>query len=272
MNIFTEFDTKISNNEESIINFINKSPDQFIKMNIQSLAKKLFISVGSISRLAKKLNFNSFQEMKHFVIKEHLRSETYYKLKKSNKTNSIVHNVQVYNRHTIEKTVDSLKVEKIKKVVDYVEKSSRVVTYGLGSSSLAANELANNLNISGVHAIFATTIHDVVVWLKKKMDKNIVIVVFSKSMVSKENVFLVNLLKKYGVKIILVTENNKYKSIDSMVVLNIKTLERFNNNIQISSKISQLFIADVIVQALNKNTDTNNTKLYQDFHKNWKAF
>ncbi len=270
MNVFTELDIKVSNNEKAIIKFINEHPNKFIELTIQQLAKKLFISIGSISRLSKKLNFNSFQDLKYFVIKEHMRNETYYKLKKSEKTNSIVNNVQVYNRHTIEKTVDILKVVDIKKVIEYISTSSRVVTYGLGSSSLAANNLANNLNIQGNNAIFANTIHDVVVWLKKKIDKNIVIIIFSKGMMSRENIFLFNLLVKYKIKLVLVTENNKYRNKDNTIILNIKTLEKFNNEVQISSKISQLFISDVITHSLNKKKKLENTELYKDFHKNWK--
>ncbi|NQZ29269.1 MAG: MurR/RpiR family transcriptional regulator [Mycoplasmatales bacterium] len=271
MKIFTEFEgIKLSNNENAIVDFIEKHPDEFIKLGIQDLSNKLFISIGSVSRFSKKVGFASFRDLKSFVIKEKIRHESYYNLTQSSKTQDIMHDIKVYNRHTIEKTVDAMNTKVLESTIADIEKSSKVVTYGLGSSSLAASEMANNLNIQGINSVFAPTIHDVVLWLRKRIHKNFVVVIFSKSMSGKDNNFLLSLLLKYKIKVKLITENLKYKSEGTLDVMHIKTLEMLDNEIQISSKISQLFVADVIIQNIKLHTLKENTDLYNEFHREWK--
>ncbi len=271
MKIFTEKPgIKLSNNEKDIISFINKNPNEFVKLNISQLSKKLFVSIGSISRLSKKMKFESFRDMKSFVIKESLRNEKYYQLKNVNSANSIIHNIKVYNRHTVEKTADILKLKSINETSKLIYSASRVISYGLGSSALAAEELTNNLNRNAINSVFAPTIHDVIVWLRKKVEKNILIIIFSKSMGSKDNIFLMKLLKKYNIKTIVITENTKIKKEENLLPLHFQTLGGIKGKMQISSKISQLFITDIIITHIAKNIDNNNTDIYNEFQEKWK--
>ncbi|MGX7099538.1 hypothetical protein HMPREF2811_08755 [Globicatella sp. HMSC072A10] len=55
--------TKLTENEQGILNFIEKNQDKIGSMTIQHMAKETFTSASTIFRLAKKLGFDGYTDM-----------------------------------------------------------------------------------------------------------------------------------------------------------------------------------------------------------------
>ena len=69
--MFQEFSIKVinslSSSELESFKYINCHKKEVIDMSIQDLAKAVFVSTATISRLCKKLDFEGFSDLKYFL-------------------------------------------------------------------------------------------------------------------------------------------------------------------------------------------------------------
>ncbi|VEU59292.1 MurR/RpiR family transcriptional regulator [Mesomycoplasma neurolyticum] len=264
--ILDEKSINLSTNEKIINDFINDHTDKFISMPIQELSRFLYVSIGSITRYVKKNGFQTFKELKNSVIKEQQIQKKY-----SQQKNTIfAENINLYYKHSIDKTLDNLNKNDINMAFHLLRKSQKICCYGISSSSYVAREMVHNLLVIGKDAALANTIHDVILYVENYKKNNCVVLIFSKSMSSKENKFILDLLEKYGIQVILITKNINYKSTKNKIVIHFQTLEQDNRIIALSSKISELFISDILLRKLYLyNDNVIDRTLYSDFKKKW---
>lgn len=257
---------KLSSNEINIHDFINNETEKFIQYSIKEISESMYVSIGSITRYVKKMGFKTFKELKIFVIKENERQIKYY----SNNNSNFLENVNIFYLHSIEKTMNALNPQNLEQAYLTLKKSKKIICYGIGSSLNVAQEMAYNLHLINKETILAVNIHDIILNIKEKEKNDYTIIIFSKSMRTKENKFILDLLKKYNIKVILITNNLNYATQNNLIVIHFYTLEQEKRVIALSSKISQLFISDILLRKLYLNSNIHKSKIYNEFNDKWK--
>ncbi|MDQ0513882.1 DNA-binding MurR/RpiR family transcriptional regulator [Mycoplasmoides fastidiosum] len=166
--------------------------------------------------------------------------------------------------------MDILVPETLKQAAEVLKNANNIICYGIGSSLNVANEMCYNLQVIGKNAFLANTIHDIFLQIQTNSRDKYVICFFSKSMKTKENKFLLSLLQKYGISVILITNNRRYVSENKTIVIHFYTLEQKTRIIALSSKVSQLFIADILLRKIYlSKTEEEKSDILLEFHEKW---
>ncbi|EFF41657.1 MurR/RpiR family transcriptional regulator [Mycoplasmopsis alligatoris] len=260
---------KLSKTEQSIIDFLEENPEKFCLLSINELADNFFISMSIISRLCKKLNFKNFYELKSYVNKWSSKSEL-NNLLVEDSVDNIIHNLRIFNHYAIEKTKDNIDRKLIEKITENIDKASKVVIYGIGSSYIAALDLTSGCTILNVNAISTNSIHDLALWLNNTNKAEMYTIIFSKSMESRENKYIYNLLNENGYKTCLITQNRNFKSSKISDVIYFDSLQQIERISALSSRISEFFISDIIIKTLALKRQKPHSKIYELFKDSWR--
>ncbi|MGL5358086.1 MAG: MurR/RpiR family transcriptional regulator [Metamycoplasmataceae bacterium] len=240
---------KLNASEIYVVDKINEDPKLFTMSSIIELSKIYYISKSSLSRLVRKIGFNNVFEMKIFIQKEITKHENIYSIKVGEDTKTRINNLMSYSNFGINETLLNIDVNNFSKIAKIIKKSNRVLSFGIGSSFLAAQELSNNLQKIGINISSCQDIHNAILKISN-FNENDLILVFSKSGETEEVIFLLKAAKELNSKTVIITVNEKIKeNIDYKILL--KDLGKEKRIIATSSKISQLLIADALFMEIN---------------------
>lgn len=254
---------KLTHIEKLIIRFIETKPRKFVEQTINELAATLFISVGTITQLTKKLGFNNFKELKKFVIE-------WLKLDEDNNLyneNDQIENINLLYVHSIEKTLAILNVSQINRIVDTILKMDKIITYGTASSITVATEFSNNLRNLHLNSLCAKNISDIASWIGNP--GSTCLVIFSASMASRDAVALTKLAKQHQINTIFITSNTNLENNSFSEVVYFDTLEQNNSIFPVGSKVSQLFIGDLISLKIRKKLNSSRSEFFNEFRRLW---
>lgn len=255
--------------EKEIIQEININPNKFLLFNIVDYSKSLFTSKSSISRLSQKLGFGNLMEMKLFIKEQITKNEFNYNINSDSLMEDRINNLKSYNNFAINETLTDLDLANLKKICIEISKSKKIITFGVGSSFLAALELANNLQKIGLNIMASNDIHNSILKISNFDEKDLLIC-FSKTGTTKEVIFLNQAAKYVNSNTLIITaQDDKIKNVDFKILL--KDLKKDNRIVATSSKISQIVVADAIfleIYLLLKN----NTSKELELLKMWEKF
>ncbi|MGL4183963.1 MAG: MurR/RpiR family transcriptional regulator [Metamycoplasmataceae bacterium] len=240
---------KLNASEIYVVDKINEDPKLFTMSSIIELSKIYFISKSSLSRLVRKIGFNNVFEMKIFIQKEITKHENIYSIKVGEDTKTRINNLMSYSNFGINETLLNIDYNNFLKIAKIIKKSNKVLSFGIGSSFLAAQELSNNLQKIGINISSCQDIHNAILKISN-FNENDLVLVFSKSGETEEVIFLLEATKELNAKTVIITVNEKIKeNIDCKILL--KDLGKEKRIIATSSKISQLLIADALFMEIN---------------------
>ncbi|MDK2819786.1 MAG: MurR/RpiR family transcriptional regulator [Mycoplasmataceae bacterium] len=255
--------------EKEIIQEINTNPNNFLLLNIVDYSKILFTSKSSISRLSQKLGFANLMEMKLFVKEQLTKNEFSYNINPDSLLKDRISNLKSYNNFAINETLTNLDLDNLQKICIKIYNSKKIITFGVGSSFLAALELANNLQKIGLNIAASNDIHNSILKISNFNEEDLLIC-FSKTGITKEVIFLNKAAKHVNSKTLLITaQNDEVENIDFKIHL--MDLKKDNRIVATSSKISQIVVADAIfleIYSLLKN----NVNKEHELLKMWEKF
>ncbi|WP_435128566.1 MurR/RpiR family transcriptional regulator [Mycoplasma sp. 6243] len=264
---------ELTKTEMNLIEFASLYPDEFYKSSIKQLSNKTDISISVISKLAKKLNFDSLKDMQFFVYHNYLNTDLNSN-EKQDYPKFILKQLFLFYKESIFRTSHLINLNDVNNCVHNIIQSDKVYLYGAGSSFLSASELGINLQKIGVNAIAFRDFHSLLLISSQKDIENKFVVLFSKSCDTKEIKFAVDLFMQNNIKFALISANKQAKEKYDNVIL-YSTLEQNKRFISISSKINQQFIADLIFLLIShlkvKNYDSKyaeNIKILNAWNKN----
>ncbi|MGL5520106.1 MAG: MurR/RpiR family transcriptional regulator, partial [Metamycoplasmataceae bacterium] len=201
---------KLNASEIYVVDKINEDPKLFTMSSIIELSKIYYISKSSLSRLVRKIGFNNVFEMKIFIQKEITKHENIYSIKVGEDTKTRINNLMSYSNFGINETLLNIDVNNFSKIAKIIKKSNRVLSFGIGSSFLAAQELSNNLQKIGINISSCQDIHNAILKISN-FNENDLILVFSKSGETEEVIFLLKAAKELNSKTVIITVNEKIK-------------------------------------------------------------
>ncbi len=265
---------KLSNSEAYLAQYINQNPEIFITEKINDIAKKANVSTSTITRLSKKLGYQSLKDFQLEVSNKHNFAKQNYDFIDETNTNAIINNLKLYHSYSLNETFDDLDPKEIDKLVAKMKVANKILLYGVGTSYMACRELANNLEKIGMDIILNTNYHQQLLHFAK-LDQNSMVLLISKSGMSKEIQFLIQKSKENNIQCGLITSSLSFKNVDKVdYLLNFKTYEDNQKLTSISCKLSQLVVVDLIFMELFKTNIEQNAKNLEigyDLIKEWNS-
>ncbi|AHF61345.1 hypothetical protein P344_05795 [Spiroplasma mirum ATCC 29335] len=251
-----EYDkANLTDTEISIIEKIIEDPKFFTNKTITELAKNYYVSESTITRMAKHLGYKNIKRLQmHVYERLNFLSKNYY-INDTLALENIVNNIRVYYSYSIHETIDNLDLPVLDGLINNLVIKKRIFTFGIGTSFLPCRVLSNNLNMIG-HNCFATEdVHSLIVMMQN-MEPEDLLIIFSKSGVTKEIVSIINLANKFNIEVALITNNkelNKLYQIKHLLLFELHSQENEGfPSLSLSAKVVQILIADIIFCALIK--------------------
>lgn len=196
-------------NQKKIAEYYLENVEKLLFLNVQEAAEVTKSNVAAIVRFAQRLGFSGYPEMKNELIsafQSQMQNKDVFpllnqsKLKKDTLTS--VANIDISN---INETLKLNERDTFDKVVDYILKSERVFTMGLGISNLLAQIIAYQLNqvakFSNTFNNTSTTFMEQILFLNNKD----LIIALSFPPYSKATIDAVKFAKERNIKVIAIT-------------------------------------------------------------------
>lgn len=242
-------------NEKFLLDKINEYPHKFLNLNIVDFASEFFSTKSTLSRLIKKLGFESVLDMKLYCQRE-LTKSGLYQLEIDSDLPSRLNNLKTYNNYAITNTIENLDLKSFSQVCKRISLASKILVFGIRSSFLACYELATNLQKLGKNANAYDEIHETILKIAS-FNSHDLIIIFSKNANNKEVLFLLEKAKEMGIDSILITANESISENITYKIL-LKNMVKDKRIIATCSKTSQIVLADAILHEIyfmNKNND-----------------
>lgn len=146
-----EKEFSLNDTDDSIIEYIKRNRSDIQKISIQKMANELFISPNAIMRLARKIGYSGFAELKYALQNED--SPAQYKTVTSKLFDRIPDNIA--------RTIDIIDDNQIKKMVEKMDKSEKILFAGVGDSSYFCQLFGRYLRCIKKKVEYFQQIHDI---------------------------------------------------------------------------------------------------------------
>lgn len=237
--------------EHIVADFLLDQPDAVLDTNIKALAAKLHVSTATIVRFCKHLGFTGYREFRQALICE---LAMYAKKRKPEdidiaSNDDIAEKITYNNTLSLQETGKLLDMNQMKKCVDLIQNSKRVLLFGIGESLSVAKDAYLRFLKFNKHCLVVEDRHAQLL-IAKNSTKEDVGVVISYSGETKEMVECVQALKENGTSIIAITKfaPSTISSI-STSVLCVFTGESTSHGGLMSSRIAMNCVIDILCTA-----------------------
>lgn len=240
----------LTKTELIILKFINNYTKSYFNTNIDEFARILNTSPSAITRFVQKYDFKTY---KNFIIYFNNCLAKKESEIKSIKNDKIAEEIYEYT-NKYKKYVDIILNEEnrieISKLINLMFKSHRILIFGMGSSSLCAQELSNNLSKIGFNIFKNDDMHMFISVLGNSNNNDLIIIVSNK-MSSIEVEFILKLSKLNKVKVALITSTSEVSILlQADIKINYQRIYNTKKFVSVSSKIYQFLLSDYIFEKL----------------------
>lgn len=249
---------KASKSDKILIKYIKENAEKFCTTPIALLAAKCKVSEATITRFVRKMGFSSLQLFKLTLTEEMVKNEKRTIISRditSNESILITANKLLANNiATLEQTVSDLDEETLLKTVNMLKESERIFFIGLGNSGFVADDSAYKFMRIGFNTRGIDNSHLIMLHMALLHESDVVVVI-SHSGESFEIIKAVELAKKNGTKLIVITSNRDTilkEYADACIFY--ETRESTLETGSITTKLTQIFIVDLLYTQVVKDT------------------
>lgn len=159
---------QLNDTDDSIIEYILTNEENISNISIQKMASDLFIASNAIMRLAKKLGYSGFSEMKFSLSKESLAQDSKY---------GIYFEMIEKIPYNIAKTVDIIDNSTLYIVVKKILTSTCCMFAGVGDSIYFCEMMAKNIKCLNMKAEYYIHLHEMFYFISKCKETDIIIII-----------------------------------------------------------------------------------------------
>lgn len=189
----------LTNVEKSIADFFITNR-KLMDFSSKYIASMLYVSEASLSRFAQKCGYKGFREFIYDYQRE-LKGE-----KKKQDINELTKSVLNQYQILLDQSLALVNEEQMYRIATMLSEHKRIFAYGKGSSGEAAKEFSMRFMRLGLY-IEAITDSHIIKMNSALVDKDVLIIGVSLSADTKEIVTGLQIAKKNGAKILLITAN-----------------------------------------------------------------
>lgn len=235
--------------ELKIIKYCEENAGDIYQDTIKTLAEKVYTSPSTISKLTRKMGYNSFIEFK-------LDFQMKYGINHSKvSTNSFIDNYT----EQLDKSLSSLDLDLFIRIKEAITNSEEVLLFGIGSSAQAAKYLKNNLLRLNITAMQENNFYSNTMQLHARAQKSrVTLIIFSHSGNTSEVLQSLEDVDTTLFEIIVITSDysSKLAKLSDIVITyetNVIEKSPFSN----WSYIVQIAICDILLNELTQDIIPN---------------
>lgn len=241
---------KFTDREKLIADYLLSSENSIIEMSAKEIAKVTGTSAPTVVRFAKKIGFNSLNEMKinlSISLNDEKSKKNFEYLENDLSTAGIINGIKQSFTLVVEKTSALIKEEELDKAIELLIKAKNVYIFAVGVSGLVGLDFYYKLTRIGKRCIAHQDTH-LQVTSSVLMEEGDIAIAISYTGETKEVLLCAKNAKKRNVPVIAITKSkidNDLAKI-SQIVLQVPYVEKSLREGAISSRISQLAIIDML--------------------------
>ncbi len=258
-------DNKLTDVEKRIAAYILAHPDEVINATAKEIGEQTQSSAPSVVRFIKKIGYSSVNEFKLSI-----NSEKNEKRDQKYDDVNLADSFEVTKRKlcnnailTLEETSEVLKQEQIKTIVHLLEEKEVLFVFGIGASSIIAEDIYQKWGRIGKIIFFEKDLHILSAMLSSHQ-ANSAIWLVSNSGQTREVVKAAQIAKKINIPIIAQTmlgKNPLSKLADHLIQTSIPK-EAFLRSAATNSLFAQLLVVDTIFYNFLQNNEQYFEKIY----------
>ena len=258
-------DNKLTDVEKRIAAYILAHPEEVISATAKEIGEQTQSSAPSVVRFIKKIGYSSVNEFKLSI-----NSEKNEKREQKYDDVNLADSFEVTKRKlcnnailTLEETSEVLKQEQIKTIVHLLEEKEVLFVFGIGASSMIAEDIYQKWGRIGKIIFFEKDLHILSAMLSSHQ-ANSAIWLVSNSGQTREVIKAAQIAKKINIPIIAQTmlgKNPLSKLADHLIQTSIPK-EAFLRSAATNSLFAQLLVVDTIFYSFLQNNEQYFEKIY----------
>lgn len=241
--------------EKNIADFLIESKESIIDLSAKEIGEKTNTSGPTVVRFAKKMGFNSLNELKIKIsVNIEKKEKKFEYLSEELDTRNIILRIKNTIHNSVDKTIELLEEDKVDKAIEALIKSKSINIFGIGSSSIVGQDFYHKLARIGKKGTYYSDSH-LQVATSVLLEKEDVALIISYSGETKEMLECAKNARKKGSEVIAITKasvNNPLEKL-SDIVLKVAPKEKELREGAISSMISAIAIIDILFLGIAKN-------------------
>lgn len=245
---------EFSNSERVIIDFILKEKMNIQNMTTKDIANATYTSPSTLIRIAHKMNFKGWNELKEAYLKEEKYLETHfldidanYPFSNDDTIMSIASKIATLKKEAIDDTLSLVTHDDLQKAVQTIRKASSIYVFAVSNNALITQEFAHNMSRIQKR-VTVCSLQGELVYTAMNADPHSCAIIVSYSGETPILKKVINTLKINHIPIIGITnigDNTVSKNAD--VVLRICTREKLYSKIAtFSTDVSFEYILDLL--------------------------
>ena len=251
-----------SYSEKKIADFIVNNIDMAYKLTASELASLTNTSPASIIRFSQKLGYEGFKELKISLAKEMPQSnidedKIYEEITIHDSLDQIINKIAIGHINAIKNTIKLIDEKAVMDAIEAITSARRINIYGVGGSSLVAQDLQYKLVRIDMPASIYLDNHLQLV-SAANITKEDVAIAFSHSGKTIETYRAMEISKQRGAKTISITKfgENPISNISDIKIYTTE-VEKTLRMGAIASRIAQLTIVDILFIGIVKSNFSN---------------
>lgn len=260
---------ELSSSERAVADFILKEKQNIRKMTTREIAQASFSSPSTLVRIAHKMNFRGWNELKEALLKEEDYLQTHFcnidanlPFKKSDSIMSVAAKIATLKKESIEDTLSLISHDELHKAVSLLCKASAIQLFAVSNNLLICQKFQHNMRRLGKR-VDICSLQGEVVYTAYLTDPSACALIVSYSGETPILVQAAKQLKNHHIPIVLITnigENSLLPSADC--VLHICTREKLYSKIAtFSTDASIEFLLDVLYSCIFRMDYDRNLQL-----------
>ena len=239
----------LSPKEQQLARFILDQPEAAVDMQIEELASACSVSVSTVIRMCKSLNYAGFKELSRALYSDLApsREESRFEdIHPGDEPDTVMRNICLSSIQAIEQTMAIIDRHELERAVDLLCRAQRVDFYGMGTSGLVALDAGSKFSrISKISIAHADPHSQILTALTLRPEDVAVLISYSGE--TNDILNLAREIKKIGTTIITLTRYGK-NSLSSMadICLYSSSTETLLRIGAMSSRIAQLCVIDIL--------------------------
>lgn len=259
---------KLSKSERVLIDFIESNPELVLKLSMDQLSSRCYLSKATISRFIKNIGIDGYSNFKIQLAKEISKIppvnnvDNDLPIKEHFSSKEVAKSIFDLHQQNIHNSYNNLDLNEIEAVANLIHSSDNIYLYGRGESLIVAQDLHYKLLRLGKNSILETSNGFQEVKNHNSNNRNLknCSIVFSYYCDSQQANFIIDELICSEIPIILITSNLGAERFGSLVnhIFTTPELESRTKLGSFSSRNSMLFIIDCLYGFLLTLDYTNN--------------
>lgn len=213
MNIFIQLTklTKLTQSEQTLVDYILKNPTNVIKMNAKEISQDSYVSLSTIYRLCQKLDLSGLAQLKVSLslqlddyIKENTNLDYNYPFKKNETQYQILTKMlELYNQ-TLTSTYNLIDSEKFRLACKELVNAQRITIFPSSGNIFMAESFQSNMLEIGTNVQLGKTKYDQH-WMACAMNHGDVVILITYAARTPGIIDIVKRIKQQKAKIILIS-------------------------------------------------------------------